>query len=291
MQWLAPRPGGLYLDGTLGMGGHAEAILSRAPDSQLCGLDQDCEALEIAGGRLAPFGGRAHLFHERFGDFANALAKLGWEKLDGAILDLGVSSLQLDKAERGFSFRSCGPLDMRMNPVPGGKSAWHLVNRGSHAELRDCIATYGEEPQAGRIARYIIEARQKQPIDTTEQLAAIARSAYPPAWRGSARRHPATRTFQALRMAVNDEIGQLKLFLDQIFDYLAINGRLVIISFHSLEDRMVKQALRRRSQSAEEAEIKLLFKKPLAPSDSEAAANPRSASAKMRAAEKVAELP
>lgn len=289
MTWLAPVDGGRYLDGTLGLGGHTEAILRRAPQSQVCGLDQDREALELARERLAPFGSRVHLFHMRFGEFENALEELGWNLINGAILDLGVSSLQLDRPERGFSFRGAGPLDMRMDQESGARSAWHLVNRGTHAQLRDCLAGYGEETQAGRIARHIMEARGKGPIDTTDQLADIIRNAYPAAWRRSARRHPATKTFQALRMAVNDEPGQLKLFLDHIWSRIAAGGRLVVISFHSLEDRMVKQALRAKARADGEGGIGLLFKKPLSPGESELQDNPRAGSAKLRAAVKLGE--
>lgn len=281
------KDGGLYLDGTLGLGGHANAILANAPDSRLCGLDQDNEALDLAGKRLAIYGDRAHLFHLQFADFAIALKELGWQQIDGAILDLGVSSLQLDHAERGFSFREAGPLDMRMDQSSGKDSVWRLVNRGSHAQLRDCIATLGEEPQAGRIARHIIEERQKSPINDTLRLAEIIRMAYPPAWRRSARRHPATRTFQAFRMAVNEELQQLKIFLGQIWDWLAPGGRLVIISFHSLEDREVKHTMRNWAKY-EEPKAQLLYKKPLCPTEEEIRENPRASSAKLRVAEKMA---
>lgn len=284
---LSPRPGGFYLDGTLGLGGHASAILARA-DCQLCGLDQDMAALDLARERLAVFGTRARLFHLRFADFSLALEELGWQSLDGVLLDLGVSSLQLDTPERGFSFRAAGPLDMRMDQSCPQKKAWQLVNRAGHAELRDCLAALGEEPQAGRIARQIIEARQQAPINDTLRLAEIVRLAYPPAWRRSARRHPATRTFQALRMATNDELGQLEAFLRRIWQRLAPHGRLVIISFHSLEDRLVKHAMRGWAKSCEpEGRARLLFKKPLTPAPAETEANPRAASAKLRAAEKI----
>lgn len=279
--YLKPAPGGLYLDGTLGLGGHASAILAAAPDCQLCGLDQDKEALALAREKLAPFGDRAHLFRMPFADFPLALESLGWQKINGALLDLGVSSLQLDKPERGFSFRANGPIDMRMDQDSGAKSAWNIVNRGSFAEIRDCLATLGEDPQAGRIARHIIESRQKAPINDTLELADIIWHAYPPAWRKSAKRHPATRAFQALRMAVNDELGQLERFLALIPEWLAPGGRLAIISFHSLEDRLVKRAMRDWANKRQDFE--LLLKKPLAPGQDEAAANPRATSAKLRA--------
>lgn len=298
---LAPRAGGRYLDGTLGMGGHASAVLSSAPDIELCGLDRDEDALNFAKQRLASFGPRAHLFHCRYSDFAEALGELGWSKVDGALLDIGVSSFQLDEAGRGFSFYGDGPLDMRMDQGSGQPSAWHWVNRESFDKLKDCIATLGEEPQAGRIARAIVDARQKDPIDTTAQLAALVERAYPAAWRAKARRHPATRTFQALRMAVNDELGELQRFLDQILAYLPIGGRLAVITFHSLEDRMVKQAMRHwaegcrcarhipRCVCGHQPEVRILHKKPVQAGPDELAVNPRASSAKLRAVEKIAE--
>ena len=285
---LAPRDGCRYLDGTTGLGGHDQAILETAPGCLLCGLDRDGQALELARQRLAPFEGRFYLFQSRFGDFPEALENLGWERVDGALLDLGLSSLQLDVAARGFSFRSEGPLDMRMNQQSGEKKAWELVNRAPHAQLRDIFATLGEEPQAARIARHIIEARQKGNIDTTSRLAEIVWGAYPPAWRRSARRHPATRVFQALRMAVNDELGQLRQFLAQIWDWLAPGARLAIISFHSLEDRMVKLAMRQWAKREDaQGAGRLLHKKPIMPDDAEIARNPRSGSAKLRVIEKL----
>ncbi|MDE7371191.1 MAG: 16S rRNA (cytosine(1402)-N(4))-methyltransferase RsmH, partial [Desulfovibrio sp.] len=300
---LAPVAGGRYLDGTVGLGGHAQAILEAAPESRLCGLDRDTEALELARERLAPFGERAHLFHRRYSEFAGALEELGWDFVDGALLDIGVSSLQLDEAERGFSFHGDGPLDMRMDAASGERSAWHWVNRESFARLKECIATLGEEPQAGRIARAIVDARQKAPIDTTAELAALVAQAYPAAWRARARRHPATRTFQALRLAVNDELGELRRFLDTILKWLPVGGRLVIITFHSLEDRMVKQAMRHWAEGCRcprhvpvcrcghVPEVRPLSKKPLIASPDEVAANPRASSAKLRAVEKIAEAP
>ncbi len=298
---LAPRAGGRYLDGTLGMGGHASAVLASAPDIELCGLDRDEDALELAKQRLAPFGARTHLFHCRYSDFTDALGQLGWSKVDGALLDIGVSSLQLDEAGRGFSFYGDGPLDMRMDQSSGQPSAWHWVNRESFDKLKDCIATLGEEPQAGRIARAIVDARQKDAINTTAQLATLVEKAYPAAWRAKARRHPATRTFQALRMAVNDELGELQRFLDQILAYLPVGGRLAVITFHSLEDRMVKQAMRHwaegcrcarhipRCVCGHQPEVRILHKKPVQAGPDELAVNPRASSAKLRAVEKIAE--
>lgn len=289
------------LDGTLGLGGHTQALLEASPRVSVCGLDRDEEALALARRRLAPYGERFHGVHCEYSRFADALDALGWDSLDGALLDIGVSSLQLDEAERGFSFYGDGPLDMRMDQHSGRPSAWHWVNRESFDRLKECIATLGEEPQAGRIARAIVDARQKDGIDTTAQLAALVERAYPAAWRAKARRHPATRTFQALRMAVNDELGELQRFLDGILRRLRLGGRLAIICFHSLEDRMVKQAMRHwaegcrcprhvmRCVCGHEPEVRILFKKPVQAGEDELARNPRASSAKLRAAEKIAE--
>ena len=289
------------LDGTLGMAGHSSAMLQAAPQAELCALDRDEEALELARRRLAPFGGRVHTYHCRYSQFEEALDDLGWDKVDAVLLDIGVSSLQLDEAERGFSFYGDGPLDMRMDQHSGAPSAWHWVNRESFDRLKECIATLGEEPQAGRIARAIVDARQKSPIDTTAQLAALVEKAYPPAWRAKARRHPATRTFQALRMAVNDELGELRRFLDAILGRLSLGGRLAVISFHSLEDRMVKQTMRYWAEGCRcprhvpvcvchhVPEVEILYKKPVQADDDELAVNPRASSAKLRAVEKIAE--
>ncbi len=298
---LSPRAGGRYLDGTLGLAGHASTILHAVPECELCGLDRDEEALVFAREKLAPFGSRVHVFHGVFSEFPGALEELGWKNVDGALLDIGVSSLQLDEAQRGFSFTSNGPLDMRMDQHADRPSAWHWVNRESFARLKECIATLGEEPQAGRIARAILDARQKASINTTAELAALVEHAYPPSWRAKARRHPATRTFQALRMAVNDELGELRRFLDRILAYLPIGGRLVVITFHSLEDRMVKQAMRHWAEGCRcpryvpvcvcghEPEVRILYKKPVIATQEELAGNPRAGSAKLRAVEKIAE--
>lgn len=289
------------LDGTLGMAGHSCAMLQAAPQAELCALDRDEEALDLARRRLEPFGERVHTYHCRYSQFEETLDDLGWDKVDAVLLDIGVSSLQLDEAERGFSFYGDGPLDMRMDQHSGAPSAWHWVNRESFDRLKECIATLGEEPQAGRIARAIVDARQKSPIDTTAQLAALVEKAYPPAWRAKARRHPATRTFQALRMAVNDELGELRRFLDAILGRLSPGGRLAVISFHSLEDRMVKQTMRYWAEGCRcprhvpvcvchhVPEVEILYKKPVQADDDELAVNPRASSAKLRAVEKIAE--
>ena len=299
---LAPKAGGRYLDGTVGMGGHSFAIMERTGgEGFLCGLDRDTQALELARIRLAPFGDRVHLVHTRYSEFEAALDGIGWDAVDGALIDIGVSSLQIDSAERGFSFSSDGPLDMRMDRDSEELPVSRLVNRAKLEDLKDIIERYGEDPQAGRIARAIVEARVRKPIETTGELAALVERAYPAAWRAKARRHPATRTFQALRMAVNDELGELRRFLDNILAYLPIGGRLAIITFHSLEDRMVKQAMRHWAEGCRcprhvpvcvchhQPEVRILFKKPVTATPEELAVNPRSSSAKLRAVEKIAE--
>lgn len=310
LQYLDPKPGGRYLDGTLGLAGHASALLEKSGGQAfLCGLDRDPQALERAEQKLAAQASNSFLFNLEYADFEQALDKLGWDKIDGALLDLGVSSLQLDVAERGFSLHADGPLDMRMDmgALPRqdsnnwAASARTLVNRADFNNLRDIIAQYGEDPQAGRIARAIVDARQTGEISSTAQLAELIYQAYPPKWRATARNHPATRTFQAIRMVVNDELGQLKKFLDAILPRLADGGRLAIISFHSLEDRQVKQQFRAWARGCicpprlprcvcnHQPEIRELTRKPLVPSREECLSNPRAASAKLRVAEKLPE--
>lgn len=299
LELLAPRPGGRYLDGTLGLGGHAEAILDLAGQgAELLGLDRDAVALERARARLGRFGGAARLVQAPYSDFEAEMDALGWDLLDGALLDLGVSSIQLDTADRGFSFLSDGPLDMRMDPGSGAAPASQIVNKASAERLKEIIRDLGEEPMAGRIARAIVEARQDREIETTLELAAIVERAYPAKWRRTARNHPATRTFQALRMAVNRELEELEAFLARITDRLRIGGRVAIISFHSLEDRLVKRAFREEAKDCScprtqmvcdcsGPKLRLLTKKPVTPSEEEMAGNPRSRSAKLRAAERV----
>ncbi len=299
LEYLAPRPGGRYLDGTLGLAGHASAVLNAAPDSLLLGLDRDQEALALAAERLASFGNRARTRYSAFSDAASCLDEAGWETVDGALIDIGVSSLQLDSPERGFSFMADGPLDMRMDPSSGAAPASRLVNTAPFETLKDIISSGGEEPQAGRIARAIVEARAKKPLTTTRELAALVERAYPPKWRATARNHPATRTFQALRTAVNNEEGELRQFLSQVAPRLAPGGRLVVISFHSLEDRIVKNFFREESTGCicpphvpvcscnHKATLRVLTRKPVTPLPEEVAANPRASSAKLRAAERL----
>ncbi len=302
---LNPKAGGRYLDGTLGLGGHSLALLQQVAaqggSAELCGLDRDKNALERAQATLAPFGDKVHYFHTQYSAFEEALDALGWDKIDGALIDIGVSSMQIDMAERGFSFLADGPLDMRMNQE-SHESAWHLVNRERFEVLKEHLQRLSEDPQAGRIARAIVEARQKKSIDTTSELANIVYNAYPPAWRAKSRNHPATRTFQALRMVVNDELGELQRFLDAVLRRLKVGGRLAVISFHSLEDRMVKQSMRywaedcrcprhvMRCKCGHKPEVRILHKKPVTASAEELQRNSRSSSAKLRAIEKIIEL-
>ena len=274
LELLAVRPGGLWVDGTLGLGGHAEAVLRRAaPDGRLVGLDRDEEALERARARLVPFGARVRLAHA---DYREIPARLGDERASGILLDLGVSSLQLDDAERGFSFQREGPLDMRMDRSERGTAA-ELVNRMREGELADLIHEYGEEPFSRRIARAIERARQTEAIETTTRLAEIVRRAAPKSRRPGF--HPATRTFQALRIRVNRELDGLGEAIERAAACLRSGGRLVVIAFHSLEDRAVKQAFR----SLAGRDFSLLTKKPLRPGDVELRRNPRARSARLRA--------
>jgi len=299
IEWLRPKPGGRYMDGTLGMGGHSLALLTAAGEgAELCGLDRDQKALELAGKRLEQFGDSAHLFHLPFSRFEDALDELGWDAIDGAVLDLGVSSMQLDEAERGFSFIHDGPLDMRMDPE-FGQSAKDMVNNLKHGDLARIIRVYGEDPLAGKIASAILRARDKEPITRTLQLAEIVRLAYPPKMRHTARNHPATRTFQGLRIAVNRELEELEYYLKTIVERLKPGGRVAIISFHSLEDRAVKHSFRDAAKGCKcpphqihctcggVPEVKILTKKPQLPTKEEMAGNSRSRSAKLRVAEKL----
>ncbi len=288
-----------FLDGTLGLGGHSSAILTAFPGSQLLGLDRDTEALALAKERLSSFKDRFSAIHSTFSNFVSALDARGWDKIDGALIDIGVSSMQLDEGGRGFSVHEDGPLDMRMDPSSGALSARDIVNTWDQKALRDCIATFGEDPMADRIARAVCEARARAPIATTGELAAIVERAYPASWRAKARHHPATRTFQALRMQVNDELGELGAFMDGILARLDIGGRLCVITFHSLEDRLVKQKMREWSRGCicpphvavcrchHVPEVSLVTKKPLTATPSELALNPRASSAKLRCCEKL----
>jgi len=292
---LAPRPKGRYLDGTLGGGGHAEAILAAsAPDGRLLGLDRDPAALDRARARLAPFGARAVCVHARFGALGAVAAAHGFSPLDGVLLDLGISSDQLDDPTRGLSFQRDGPLDMRLDPGEDVTAA-DLVNTLPERDLADLIYRFGEERRSRRVARAIVAAR---PIATTGGLAEVVARAV--GGGRAARIHPATRTFQALRIAVNGELDELAAALPQAIAHLAPGGRLAVISFHSLEDRIVKHALRDAARDcvcppglpecrcAHRAEMRLITRRPMEPSNAEAAQNPRARSAKLRVAEKLA---
>lgn len=299
IQFINPRDGGRYLDGTLGMAGHSSAILEKAgPNAELVGLDRDEQALELAGERLKAFGERANRFHLAFSKFEAALDELGWDTVDGAILDLGVSSLHLDRASRGFSFIKDGPLDMRMDPTGGMPPASTLINKGSFSDLSRILKLYGEEPMASRIVRAIIEAREIKKIETTLELAAIVEKAYPAKRRAQSRNHPATKTFQGLRIAVNSELDELSEFLRLIPERLSPGARVAVISFHSLEDRVVKRSFRDEASEctcpprqpictcSKKARLKILTKKPVLPGEEELENNTRSRSAKLRVAEK-----
>jgi 16S rRNA (cytosine1402-N4)-methyltransferase len=278
LELLAVRPGGFYVDGTLGLGGHAKALLEQsAPSGRLLGVDKDSETLEEARLALAPFGDRARLVH---GDFREIPGLLGGERPDGILLDLGVSSMQLDRAERGFSFRTEGPLDMRMDRS-FGETAENIVNRERETELANLIFRFGEERASRRIAKAIVLARRKNRIRTTLELATIVRASLGRSRDGL---DPATRTFQALRIAVNRELESLPEVFTALGECLAPGGRLAVIAFHSLEDREVKTTFRGLSQNG----FRLLTRKPMRPAPEETAQNPRSRSARLRAVEKEA---
>src|SRR3954466_13682306 len=238
---LAPRAGGVYCDATLGGGGHAERILrATSPDGRVIGIDRDPAALRAAGERLSPFGDRVTLVHGTFAEARAILERMGVVPVDGFVLDLGVSSPQLDHGERGFSFRQAGPLDMRMDPT-GGETAEGLIRRIGVDELKDMLRRYGEERYAGRIARAIKDAVMEGAVTSTTELAALVAQAVPTRER---HKDPATRTFQALRIAVNDELGQLERFLADFPSLVKPGGRVVVIAFHSLEDGLVKNRFR-----------------------------------------------
>jgi 16S rRNA (cytosine1402-N4)-methyltransferase len=292
LTWLRPRSGGRYIDATLGAGGHAKGILIAShPDGWLLGLDADPDALSFASKVLVSYDDRIVLHSANFrqiGEFARAL---GFDGVDGILMDLGLSSRQLDDADRGFSFNSDGPLDMRMNQ-DRGQSAAELVNTLSEADLADLFWRYGEERQARRIARAVVAER---PLTTTRQLAGLVAKVV-----GRRQRiHPATRTFQALRIAVNEELDALKEALPQARDLLGPGGRLAIIAFHSLEDRLVKQFYRQEAKDCicppqlpvcacqHQATLRVLTSKPVRPTADEIARNPRSRSARLRVAERL----
>jgi len=294
---LTPRPDGVIVDGTVGLGGHAEALLEAAPTARLIGIDRDPEAIDRARERLARFGSRVTLVHGNYRDLDRLLDELGVDRIDGLLLDLGVSSLQLDDASRGFSFRLDGPLDMRADPTSGPTAAEWIAS-APQTEIAEVLASYGEERYAKRIARAIDEARRREPIATTAALAEVVRAAVPASYRRG-RIDPATRTFQAIRIRINGELDALEGGLRAGFDRLARGGVLVVISFHSLEDRIVKRFLREKAADCvcppelpecvcgKRVEAEILTKRPVAPTPTEVEANPRARSAKLRAARKV----
>jgi 16S rRNA (cytosine1402-N4)-methyltransferase len=286
--------GGRYIDGTIGAGGHAVGILeASAPDGELLGIDRDPTALALVRARLKAFGDRVILEHDSYTSMTRITADLGWTSVNGILLDLGLSSMQVDQAERGFSFMRDGPLDMRFDPTQGPDAA-ELINNLSEEDLREILWRFGEEPSARRIAEAIVAAR---PIHSTGELASVIASVA-----GQARKsiHPATRSFQAIRIAVNDELDQLEQGLEQAVGLLAPQGRIAVIAFHSLEDRLVKTYFRRESQDCvcppevlvcscgHKARLKLITRRPIKAEAAESERNPRSRSARLRVAETLA---
>jgi len=280
---LRPERGGVFVDCTVGLGGHARAVLE-AGASRVLGLDRDQDALRLAGERLAPWRDRVELIHADYRQLPAVLSERGIEAIDGALADLGVSSMQFDAPGRGFSFRVDEPLDMRMDRSAGPTAA-DLIQQVPEEELANIIFEFGEERFSRRIARAIVDARGTSPLRSTGQLASIVRRAVPR--RGYQRIDPATRTFQALRIWVNRELDGLDTFLRDAVRRLREQARLVVISFHSLEDRIVKQTFRAVEKGGELA-LRVLTKRPLTASDEEVARNPRARSAKLRAAERIA---
>lgn len=295
---LAVKPDGIYVDGTLGGGGHASAICEKlSKKGLLIGIDRDRDALDAAEKRLSPYKCRKLFVQSNYSDIKRVLREHGIDSIDGATLDLGVSSFQLDNTERGFSYMQKAPLDMRMNR-DDGFSAYDVVNGYGEKELADIIKKYGEERWAARIAAFIVRARADKPIEDTEELVEIIKRAIP----ASARReghHPAKRTFQAIRIEVNDELTQLEKAADEFCDVLAKGGRFAVITFHSLEDRIIKETFSRRADPCtcpkdfpvcvcgKKADIKKVTGKPIVPSPEETENNPRARSAKLRVAEKI----
>jgi 16S rRNA (cytosine1402-N4)-methyltransferase len=301
LEYLAPKAGEIFVDATLGLGGHAEAILSAAENTQVIGIDQDTEALSKARARLERFGERFSGFHANFSEIRKVLDEARVEAVDGVLADLGVSSMQLDSETRGFSFRFDAPLDMRMDAESGEETAAELLETLSEFEIARIIYEYGEERFSRRIARRIVERRERgDSVQTTKQLAELVERAVPRTGGSGGKKkekiHPATRTFQALRIAVNRELEILEDFIKGAIDILKPDGRLAIISFHSLEDRIAKQTLQKLSGKCfcppnfpkcvcggAEKKIEILTRKPIVAGEAEMQANPRARSAKLRA--------
>ncbi len=280
------------VDGTLGAGGHSAALLGLHPALFVLGLDLDPDALSIAQERLAPFGDRTHVQHGSYADMLTGAQRIGWQNVDFILLDLGVSSMQVDRAERGFAFMQDGPLDMRFDPSGDAPSAQDIINHWDEAELTDIFFRYGEERFSRRIAQNIVNNR---PIHTTTALAALVAAAIPKKHKQNI--HPATRVFQALRIAVNDELGTIEQTLPAAINLLRPGGRLAVISFHSLEDRIVKHIFKEASTEVKSppgmmleektATVRLVTRKPITATSAEIAENPRSRSAKLRVVEKL----
>ena len=298
IELLAPERGGLFIDCTLGLGGHSEAILQAADNARVIGIDRDHEAISATRERLTRFGSRFRAVHADFRDITRVLAEAKVKSAHGILADLGVSSSQLDSPSRGFSFRHDAPLDMRMDVTSHAATAAQLLGRLSEEEIARLIFEYGEERRSRPIARKIVERRERgEPLQTTRELAELIERAV--GGKRGRRIHPATRTFQALRIAVNHELERLDEFIEEAIDLLQTDGRLVVISFHSLEDRIVKRALRRLSGRCEcppraphcscgaRRAVELLTRRPITPGADEIAENPRSRSAKLRAARRI----
>lgn len=297
VETLQPKAGEVYVDGTFGAGGYSRAIMDAA-DCTVIGIDRDETAFALAASWKDKYGERLKLVHSNFAQAKDCLAELGIDKVDAVVLDLGVSSMQIDQEERGFSFRFDGPLDMRMDRS-SGKTAADLVNTLSETDLANVIYEYGEEKASRRVAAAIVKSRLEKKITTTGELAKIIRSVVHVSPKD--RIDPATRTFQALRLKVNDELGEVEAILESTLDILKDGGRLIVVTFHSLEDRIVKNFLIRHGKiaaapsrylpstiSSEKPAFSILTKKPLIPTDAETSQNPRARSAKLRAAVKVA---
>ena len=298
LEGLAIRPEGIYVDGTAGGGGHSSLIAQRlAGDGRLIAIDRDQEAIAAAGARLAPFGDRVELVKANYGEMRRVLAERGISKVNGILLDLGVSSYQLDAPERGFSYQADAPLDMRMDQEES-RTAYDIVNGYEEDELARILRDYGEEKCAGRIARRIVTTRRKSPIRSTGELVEVIRSAMPVKMQRSGG-HPAKRTFQAIRIELNGELSVLEESLDGMIDLLAPEGRLCVITFHSLEDRIVKNIFRRAENPCtcpknfpvcvcgKKSRGRVVSRKAILPTEEEMAANSRSKSAKLRIFEAV----
>ena len=297
IEGLNIKPDGIYVDGTLGGAGHSSQIAKRLTTGKLIGIDRDTVALKAAGERLNEFGDRVKLVHSNFSEIAGVLDGLNIDAVDGILLDLGVSSPQLDDGDRGFSYMVDAPLDMRMNRQDS-LSAYDIVNEWSYEELRRILFDYGEERYAPRIADAICKRRDLEPIKTTLELVDIIRSAMPAAALRE-KQHPAKRSFQAIRIAVNDELGAVHKVIDAAIPKLKKGGRLAIITFHSLEDRIVKNGMADAAKGCtcppqipvcvcgNKPKVKLITRKPITASDEELEANPRSRSAKLRVCEKL----